>query len=50
MGNDAACKTAGIDSIHTKMFDGHVRTFKDVRQFQTEEKPSPVGSLESIGM
>ena len=31
MENDAACKTVGIDNICMKMFDGQVRTLKDVR-------------------
>jgi len=31
MGYDVACKTVGICSIRMKMFDGRVRTLKDVR-------------------
>jgi len=31
MGNDVACKTVGIGSVHMKIFDRHVRTLRDVR-------------------
>ena len=31
MENDIACKTVRIVSIRMKMFDGQVRTLKDVR-------------------
>jgi len=30
MGNDAVCKTVGIDNIRMRMFDGHMRTFTNV--------------------
>ena len=38
MGNDAAWKTIGISSIHMKMFDGQVRTLKDVRHVSDHKK------------
>ena len=31
MGDDSACKVAGIGSIQIKMFDGAIRTLTDVR-------------------
>jgi len=31
MWNDTTCKTVGIGINRMKMFDGHVRTLKDVR-------------------
>jgi len=31
MENDVTCKTVEICNIRIKMFDGHVRTLKDIR-------------------
>ena len=50
IGNNAACKTVGIGSIHMKMFDGQVRTLKDVRHVSDPRKNLLVGSLESLGI
>jgi len=30
MGNDAVCKTVGIDNIRMSIFDGHARTLMNV--------------------
>jgi len=51
MGNDAACKTVGISSIRMKMFNGWVRTVRDLINIsRSEEKISLVGSLRSSGI
>ena len=50
MGNDVACKTVGIYNIHMKMFDGWVRTLKDVRHVADLRKNSLIGSLRSSGI
>jgi len=50
MGNDAACKTAGIGCIYMKIFDIHVLTPKDERHVQTRGKPSFIGILRSSRM
>ncbi|GJR45460.1 retrovirus-related pol polyprotein from transposon TNT 1-94 [Tanacetum coccineum] len=40
MGNDAPCKVVGIGTIQIKMFDGTVRTLKDVRHVPELKKKS----------
>jgi len=45
MRNDAACSTVGIGSINRKMFDGHMRTLKDVRHVSDLRK-----NLVSLGV
>ena len=50
MGNDVACKTVGKGSICMKMFDGQVRTFKDVRHVPDLRKNLlSLGALEAQG-
>ena len=38
MSNDVLCKTVGIGNIYMRMFDGHVRTFMNVRHIPNLKK------------
>jgi len=50
MGNDAVCKTVGIDNIRMRMFDEHVRTLINVRHVQDLKKNLlSLGDLEARG-
>ena len=50
MGNNNSCKTVGIGSVRIKMFDGIVRTLKDVRHVPDLRKNLiSLGVLESKG-
>ena len=50
MGNNTAYKTVGIDNIPMKMFDGLVRTLKDVRNvLDLRKNILLLGALEAQG-
>ena len=50
MGNNNSCRTVGIGSVRIKMFDGIVRTLKDVRHVPDLRKNLiSLGVLESKG-
>ena len=50
MGNNQSCKIEGIDTISMKMFDGIVRTLKDVRYIPTLKRNLVShGELDDIG-
>ena len=46
IGNDAACKIVRISSVYMKMFDGQVRTLKDVH-ISDLKKIFSLGDLEA---
>ena len=50
MGNDDACQIVEIGSIHMKIFDGRIRTLKDVRHIPDLRKNLfLLGALEAQG-
>jgi hypothetical protein len=50
MGNDAHCKISGMGNIRIKMFDGVVRTLRDVRHIpEVEKNLISLGTLDSNG-